>query len=289
MSVDHYENFPVASWLCPARLRPTVRAIYHYARCADDIADEGDAPAERRLEALSRYRIALEATLRGDEGPPVAPAWSSVFADLRRAVVEHDLPAQPLHDVLSAFEQDVRNPAYTDRVQVLDYCSRSADPIGQLVLHLYGIDDALSLRRSSAVCSALQLINFWQDLSVDLPRGRCYVPAADLARHGLGQADLLAGDSLRTKALVADLVGWARSLMLEGAPLALRVPGRAGWELRLVVQGGLRILDKIAALDHKVMRQRPKLRAADAWQMAWAAVRMRRNDNPGAQARDFAR
>jgi squalene synthase HpnC len=289
VSVEHYENFPVASWLCPAPLRPAVRAIYHYARCADDIADEGDAPAEQRLDEMSRYREALEATLRGEDAHTVPPAWSSVFRDLRRAIVEHELPAQPLRDLLVAFGQDVRNPSYADRAQVLDYCSRSADPIGRLLLHLYRVDDAASLRRSDAICSALQLINFWQDLSVDLPRARVYVPAADLARHGLGLADLREGDTARTKALVADLVGWARSLMLEGAPLVHHMPGRAGWELRLVVQGGLRILDKIAAIDHAVLRQRPELSAADAWPMAWAALRMRARDHARTQAHDLAR
>jgi hydroxysqualene synthase len=289
MSVDHYENFPVASWLCPSALRPAVRAIYHFARCADDIADEGDARAEQRLDTLARYREALEATLRGDDAHRLPHPWPLVFDDLRRAIVEHDLPAQPLRDLLLAFEQDARNPAYADRAQVLDYCSRSADPVGRLLLHLYRIDDAASLRRSDAVCSALQLINFWQDLSVDLPRGRVYVPASDLARHGLNLADLGQGDSPPTKALVADLVAWARSSMLEGAPLVHRVPGRAGWELRLVVQGGLRILDKITALDHAVLRQRPKLRAADARPIAWAALRMRPSDHVHAQAHDLAR
>jgi hydroxysqualene synthase len=288
VSVDHYENFPVASWLCPASLRPAVRAIYHYARCADDIADEGDARAEQRLDEMSRYGKALEATLRGEDAHPVPQAWAPIFRDLRRAVVEHALPGQPLRDLLLAFEQDVRNPAYADRTQVLAYCSRSADPIGRLLLHLYRIDDAASLRRSEAVCSALQLINFWQDLSIDLPRGRVYIPAADLARHGLRLPDLHEGDSPRTKALVADLVGWARSLMLEGAPLVHRLPGRAGWELRLVVQGGLRILDKITAMDHAVLRHRPKLHAADAWPMAWAALRMRPSDDVRRQARDLA-
>ena len=289
MSVDHYENFPVASWLCPARLRPAVRAIYHYARCADDIADEGDARTEQRLETLARYREALEATLRGDETHPTPQAWSRIFADLRRAIVEHALPAKPLRDLLLAFEQDTRNPRYADRAELLDYCSRSADPIGRLLLHLYRIDDVASLKQSDAVCSALQLINFWQDLSVDLPRGRVYVPTSDLERHSLSLAEMRDRDSPRTKVLVADLVGWARSLMLEGAPLAHRIPGRAGWELRLVVQGGLRILDKIVAMDHAVLHQRPKLGGRDAWPIAWSALRMRARDHIPTQAHDLAR
>lgn len=191
--VDHYENFPVASWLCPARLRPTIAALYHYARTADDIADEGDASADRRLAELADYRAELERALAGQ--PPVDPRWSGQFAALARAIEAHRLPAQPLHDLLDAFEQDVRytaaNSRYADTAALLDYCSRSADPVGRLLLHLYGVQDAQSLRQSDAICSALQLINFWQDLGQDLRRGRHYLPLDRLARHGVDEAALL--------------------------------------------------------------------------------------------------
>jgi squalene synthase HpnC len=176
---------------------------------------------------------------------------------------------------MSAFEQDARQPAYADRSELLDYCSRSADPVGRLLLHLYGIDDGDALRRSDAVCSALQLINFWQDLSIDLPRGRVYLPSADMARHGLRLEDLAAGDTPRSRALVADLCSWARRTMLDGAPLVHRVPGRAGWELRGVVQGGLRILDKIGDVDHAVLRYRPTLQGFDVPVLTWRALTMR--------------
>ncbi len=280
VSVDHYENFPVASWLCPARLRGAVRAIYHFARCADDLADEGDASPETRLRALTDYRDALERCLA--ETPQAASdgPWASIFADLQKARREHRLPAQPLSDLLSAFEQDVRNPAYADRSALLDYCARSANPIGRLLLHLYDVDDTVSLQRSDAVCSALQLINFWQDLSVDVSRGRFYVPESDLALHMLKAEDLRAADSTQTVALVTDLVTWARELMLEGAPLVHRVPGRAGWELRLVVQGGLRILDQIEAHGFQVLRWRPRVGTSDWLPMAWGALRMSANPVP---------
>lgn len=267
MSVDHYENFPVASWLCPPALRPAVRAIYWYARTADDLADEGDAPAEQRLAALAAYRADLARALAGD----TTGRWQAVLAPLADAVARNALPVPPLTDLLSAFEQDARNPRYADRGALLDYCARSANPIGRLLLHLYGEHAAAAQRESDAVCSALQLINFWQDLSVDVPRGRHYVTDADLAQHGLTRADLRV-DTPATQALVRELCDWARALMLQGAPLARRLPGRAGWELRAVVQGGLAILDNIRRMDHRVLAQRPALAAPDWARIAWRTL-----------------
>lgn len=275
--VTHYENFPVASLLCPPRLRPAVAAIYWFARTADDIADEGDAAAEHRLADLAAFRAELSACLAGD---PVQGRWPRVFKPLQEASRRFALPAQPLHDLVSAFEQDVRKTrdgaGYADRDELLDYCSRSANPVGRLMLHLYGVDDPFSLRQSDCVCSALQLINFWQDLGVDIPRRRFYLPDADLAAHGVRArtlADLEASPSAAR--LVEAEVAWARDLMRAGMDLALRVPGRAGWELRLVTQGGLRILDRIAALGFTSWRQRPKLGIADALPIAWLALWMR--------------
>ena len=278
--VDHYENFPVASWLCPARLRPTVTALYHYARTADDIADEGDASPDQRLAELAAYRAELERALAGQ--PPADPRWSGQFAALARAIEAHRLPAKPLHDLLDAFEQDVRytaaNTRYADTAALLDYCRRSADPVGRLLLHLYGVHDEPSLRQSDAICSALQLINFWQDLGLDLRRGRHYLPLDRLARHGVDEAALLAADEPQqdaaARALLDELTQQARALMQAGAPLATRLPGRLGWELRLVVQGGLRVLDKIERLQHRTWRARPKLGTADLPVLLWRAWRM---------------
>jgi squalene synthase HpnC len=300
VGVGHYENFPVASVLCPPRLRPAVAAIYHFARTADDIADEGNAPAAERLADLAAYRRELDAALgaaRGaspgsppdaahavadpgalaDSSAPTPPLrWPQVFGPLAEQARAFALPGPLLHALLDAFEQDVRNPPYADRAAVLDYCSRSANPLGRLLLHLYGIGDARSLAQSDAICSALQLINFWQDLSRDGPAGRCYVPASDQAAFGVTRSELAAAeDSPRARALVAALCGWARALMLEGAPLALRVPGRAGWELRLVVQGGLRVLARIEAMDHATLSRRPALGLRDLPPMLWRALRMR--------------
>ncbi len=273
MGVEHYENFPVASVLCPPALRPAVVAIYHFARTADDIADEGDAPAAQRLADLAAYRADL-ATVAA--GRPAGPRWPQVFEPLARAMERFALPPGPLHDLLSAFEQDAHNPLHPDRTSLLDYCRRSANPIGRLLLHLYGIHDAPSLARADAVCSALQLINFWQDVGLDAARGRFYVPLDALRAAGLSVDDLRQRrDSPALRAAIADLCRWAEALMAQGAPLALQLPGRAGWELRFVVQGGLAVLEKIRRMHHATMLQRPTLGAADLPRLAWRAWRMR--------------
>ena len=273
MGVDHYENFPVASVLCPPALRPAVVAIYHFARTADDIADEGDAPAASRLADLAQLRSDLNAVAAGH---PPSGRWPQVFGPLGTRMRQFALPPALLDDLLQAFEQDVRNPPYPDRAALLDYCRRSANPIGRLLLHLYGVADAAALRQSDAICSALQLINFWQDLSVDLPRSRVYVPHDAAGATGMTLEQLRSGvDSPASQHLVRGLCHWAEALMLEGAPLVFRLPGRGGWELRLVVQGGLRILEKISAMNHATLRQRPTLTALDAPRLLWRAIRMR--------------
>ena len=273
VSIEHYENFPVASWLCPPPMRGAVVAIYHFARTADDLADEGTAaPAERR-QSLACFRQALLQSLRQTPDPS---SWPQVFVPLSQAIARHDLPTQPLHDLLDAFEQDTSNPRYADRTALLDYCRRSANPIGRLMLHLAGVSDEKSLAQSDAICTALQLINFWQDPSVDLPRGRHYVPEADAKIHGLALESLETQvDSVESQALLRDLCQWAATLMLHGAPLACQVSGRLGWELRFVVQGGLRILERIGQMRYRTLRHRPVLGPTDAPVLAWRALRMR--------------
>ena len=271
--VDHYENFPVASWLCPPRLRPAIAAIYAFARTADDLADEGDAPAHERLTDLAALRADLQAAARGDTP---SPRWLPVFGPLAAVIAPFALPVPLLDDLLRAFEQDVikthAQAGYADRAELLDYCSRSANPVGRLLLHLYGVHGAQALAQSDAICSALQLINFWQDLSLDIPRGRFYLPEDRCAALGVDPHAL--NQTPQATALIAENVRWARDLMLTGAPLVKQVPGRAGWELRLVVQGGLRILDKIVALGHTTLRTRPRLRAWDLPVMVWRALWM---------------
>ena len=273
VSIEHYENFPVASWLCPPALRPAIMAIYTFARTADDLADEGDAGAGQRLRDLADYRADLRAVAAG-QAP--SPRWATrVFGPLAPVLRDHRLPLPLLEALLDAFEQDLVKTEYATRAELLDYCRRSADPVGRLLLHLYGIDDPTALRRSDAICSALQLINFWQDFTVDGPRGRIYAPMEDRRRHGVEGQDLLAlRDSPAARALIEELCGWARAMMLEGAPLVHQIPGRAGWELRLVVQGGLRILDKLQAMRFAALLHRPTVGAADAPRLVWRALTM---------------
>ncbi|MEY4562378.1 MAG: hypothetical protein RLZZ618_1655 [Pseudomonadota bacterium] len=272
MSIDHYENFPVASVLCPPALRPPITAIYWFARTADDLADEGDAAPATRLADLQAYRADLLAVA---EGQAPGARWAHVFTPLKREMDRFALPVPLLLDLLSAFEQDVTQQRYTDRAELLRYCQRSANPVGRLLLHLYGISDPARLQESDDICSALQLANFWQDLSVDTARGRLYIPDEDCARHGLSPHTLLsAEDTPATRALVAELVDWTRGLMQRGSPLVHALPGRAGWELRLVVQGGLAILDKTSRLDHATLRTRPTLAWHDVPRLVWRAWRM---------------
>lgn len=269
MSVNHYENFPVASFLMPRYLRPAVRAIYAFARSADDLADEGDAPAETRLASLVEYEHALDGIETG------AIALPPLFQVLAKTVNAYRLPLQPLRDLLSAFKQDVVTTRYQSFAELMDYCRRSANPVGVLMLALYGTTDDRNRRESDAICSALQLINFWQDVAVDWEKARIYLPQEDMARFGVDDAHLkqkIVDDAWR--GLMHFQVERTRSLMLSGAPLATRLPGRIGWELRLVVQGGLRILERIEAADYDIFRRRPQLGLPDWLLMFWRAARM---------------
>lgn len=263
--IKHYENFPVASWLCPAHLRIPIAAIYHFARTADDMADEGDASAKQRLSDLAAYRKALQDACHNTSAAPTH-AWSHIFIPLQAVIQQYKLPCQLLHDLLDAFEQDVRKTAnregYKNHDELLAYCKLSANPIGRLLLHLYGVTDTKALERSDAVCSALQLINFWQDLSVDIPRHRYYRPQAEALQIQ------------NAAKLVAFLVEKARATMRSGAPLVHQIPGRMGWELRLVIQGGLRITDRIESLGFGTHTQRPVLRWWDFPIMLWRALWM---------------
>jgi len=267
MPVDHYENFPVASLLLPRRLREPVEAIYAFARSADDIADEGEAPAVVRLARLNDYRRELLAIEQGRT--PADP----MFARLARNIRAHRLPIQLFRDLLDAFQQDVGKTRYADFPELLDYCRRSANPVGRLVLALYKADSPDTVRLSDHICTSLQLINFWQDVAIDWRKNRVYLPQSDLADFGIGEAHIAEGrvdDAWR--ALLAFQVQRARAMMFAGAPLARRLPGRLGWELRLVVQGGLRILEKIDGVGYDVFRRRPTLTKADWPAMAWRAL-----------------
>ena len=267
MPVDHYENFPVASVLLPSPLREPVETIYAFARSADDIADEGDADADTRLASLDAYRRQLDGIARG------ARAADPMFDRLARAVHGWQLPLPLMHDLLDAFSQDVLKTRYRDFDDVLDYCRRSANPIGRLLLRLYRAESERNLRDSDAICSALQLINFWQDVAIDWQKGRIYLPSDSMARFGVDEAQLAeARVDAAWRALMAFEVARARQMILDGAPLARRLPGRIGWELRLVVEGGLRILERIEAVGYDVFRHRPTLGKADWARLVWRAT-----------------
>jgi squalene synthase HpnC len=214
-------------------------------------------------------------------GQAFSARWPEVFAPLQAVLQQFQLPVPLLADLLSAFEQDTVKQRYASEAELLDYCRRSANPVGRLLLHLYGVSDDASLQQSDHICSALQLINFWQDLSVDIPRGRIYLPQDSWAAHGVDEAQLLARElNPSTINLIASCADAARAHMLKGlelpATVARRVGGFSGWraalELRCVIQGGLRILDKIDALHHGTLVQRPKLTRLDALVIFWKAL-----------------
>lgn len=271
MPVDHYENFPVASVLMPRRLVPAVEAIYAFARSADDLADEGDATPAERLAALQSYESALDRIVRQE------PETDPMFVRLAATIAKFELPMQPFYDLLSAFKQDVRTTRYASHADVLDYCARSANPVGLLMLSLYKAADEENVRDSNAICSALQLINFLQDVAIDRLKERIYLPMEDLNRFAVSPAAFERPEAHgKWSALMRFEVTRTRALMLSGAPLALRLRGRIGWELRLIVQGGLRILEMIEAVNYDVFRRRPKLSRRDWLIILWRALRMSR-------------
>ena len=267
MSVGHYENFPIASVLLPRRLRPAVRVIYRFARTADDFADEGDLPAPQRLARLDAYRAELDRIASGRRSD------LPLFVELADTIGRHGLPVAPFRDLLDAFSQDVVKTRYGTFDEVLDYCRRSANPVGLLMLHLFGAASPRHVQRSDAICTALQLVNFWQDIALDWRKGRVYLPQDEMARFGVTD-DQVGGARADEgwQRLMAFQTSRTRAMLESGAPLARALPGRIGWELRMVAQGGLRILERIDRARGDVFRQRPVLRAPDWLLMLWRAA-----------------
>ena len=277
---SHYENFPVASWLCPAHLRSPIYALYAFARTADDIADEGTATPENRLEDLEIMQKQLaQVTGAALDDAALNLKWPEVFIPLGLAVRQFQLPVNLLSDLLDAFSQDIaktRDKAtYADQAELLGYCRRSANPVGRLLLHLYGVQDPKALAMSDKICTALQLINFWQDLSRDVPNHRHYLTDAACHQFSVTRADLSTqSQSPAVTQLVKSCVVEAVQMMQAGAPLCKLIAGRAGWELRLVVQGGLRILEKIKQMDYATLHDRPSIGKRDIVVMAWRSLWM---------------
>jgi squalene synthase HpnC len=266
MPESHYENFPVASLLLPAQLREPVAAIYAFARSADDLADEGSQPPAERLRALDHYRRQLDA-VHNDSG-----RLDPIFERLQPVVARYDLPLGLFHDLLDAFSQDVHQQRYTTFEELMAYCRRSANPVGRLLLCLFGTDTPANRELSDAICSALQLINHWQDVAIDWRKGRIYLPAEDLDRFGVAEQDIATGDcNDRWLSLMQFQVARARRLMDSGKPLGRRLPGRVGMEIRAIVAGGLRLADKLDAVRYDVFHHRPTLQGSD-WLRVFAAA-----------------
>jgi len=264
MAVKHYENFPVASLLLPRHFRHPVAQIYRFAREADDFADEGDAPDGVRIQQLETFRAELRRIERGLK--PEIPWFSTLAAVIR----DYHLPLEAFRDLLSAFTQDVTQKRYVNFDQVLDYCRRSANPVGRLLLELYGAASPQNLADSDAICSSLQLINFLQDIAVDFGKGRIYMPQDELARFQISEIQIANRDAGGNwPAFMVYQVDRARALLMRGAPLGRRLEGRIGLELRMIVQGGNRILEKIRRVEGDVFRQRPVLKWFD-WPLLFA-------------------
>jgi squalene synthase HpnC len=265
---SHYENFPIGSWLLPRRLRDDLAAVYAFARLGDDVADEGDAPPAVRLERLAE----IDAQLVACAADPAA-ARDPGFLALGHTIARHALPVAPFRDLLAAFRRDAAGETqrFATFDDVLAYCRCSANPVGRIVLGLFGHRDAERAARSDDVCTALQLTNFWQDVRGDLEqRGRVYIPDEDLDRFP-GAHEALA--SRRTNPGFRDCLAFeverTRGLFARGLRLADMVEGRLRREVRLFAHGGIAILDRIAAHDYDVLAARPKLGRSDFARLVW--------------------
>lgn len=267
-SVDHYENFPVASIVLPRRLREPIRHIYAFARQADDFADEGELAPEQRLAQLNGFRAELE-RIR-DSQPPETP----LFRTLATTIRAHQLPLQPFYDLLDAFSQDVVKQRYAHFGEVMEYCKRSANPVGRLLLHLYGVTDRRAMAQSDAICSSLQLINFLQDVAIDYAKGRIYLPRDELEKYRISEAQIARGDASGAWwPFMRAQIERARKLLQAGAPLGKTLKGRIGLELRLIIAGGDTILRKLYESQGDMFHHRPTLGGADWFRIAYRALR----------------
>jgi squalene synthase HpnC len=252
LATHHYENFHVVSFLLPERLHQDFYNVYSFCRWADDLGDEIGDPAES-LRLLAWWRAELSAMYAGRVTHPV-------FVALRGTTLRHAIPAEPFADLITAFEQDQRVTRYRDWEELIGYCRYSANPVGRLVLYLCGYSDPTRQRLSDATCTALQLANFWQDVTVDLAKGRIYLPLEVLARHGCSPDALERRESTPAfREAMREAVERARALFLEGLPLARMVDRRLSVDLELFSRAGMRVLAKIEALDYDVLARRPSV------------------------------
>lgn len=268
MAQQHPENFPVASFLLPAKLRIAIAHLYHFARVADDIADEGDATPEQRKLALKALQHELS-LIAAQQTPP-----SLMMQGLQQQIQQFQLDIQPFEDLLSAFMQDVEVQRYANFAELMQYCRRSANPIGRLILQLNGQLSPQHIGLSDAICSALQLINFLQDIAIDYQKNRIYLPQDELQRFHISEQQIARGETSGAWQLMMDFqIKRAARLLQSGAPLALKIPGRMGFELRMIVAGGERILKQLHDRQGDVFRARPQLRTWDWTIMLYRAIR----------------
>jgi len=264
----HYENFPVASVLLPMRLRKPIGLIYSFARQADDFADEGDLTAEKRLELLNGFRQELD-RIRMNTAPETA-----FFATLQAMIEKHRLPLEPFYDLLDAFSQDVVKSRYENFGEVIDYCRRSANPIGRLLLHLYGMATPRNIGLSDAICSSLQIINFLQDVAIDYKKDRIYFPLDEMRKYKIDQQQIARSDPDGAWSMFMEFeINRARRLLQSGAPLGLILPGRIGLEMRTIIAGGERILQKLHKSRGDMFNHRPVLKPWDWLYMLYRALR----------------
>ena len=268
LAKNHYENFPVASCFLPKRLREPIALIYAFARQADDFADEGDLEPEQRLKLLIEFEAELD-LIHNNQTPK-----SSLFVALETCIRQHHLELAPFYDLLDAFKQDVSKTRYENFGEVMHYCRRSANPIGRLLLALYGQATERNIGMSDAICSALQLINFLQDIAIDAEKNRIYLPQDELKKYHVPESQIMKNDSSGAWPLMMEFqINRARKLLQSGAPLGLALSGRAGFEMRMMIAGGERILKKLHQARGDSFSQRPTLSKKDWLYMFYRAAR----------------
>ncbi len=268
MTTKHYENFPVASLLLPRKLRQPVSLIYAFARQADDFADEGELEPSQRIELLNGFRMELDKIRDGKT--PV----TSLFNELAPMIAHYRLPLEPFYDLLDAFSQDVVKSRYADFAEVMQYCRRSANPVGRLLLHLYGVADRRNLAYSDAICSSLQLINFLQDVAIDFKKDRIYLPQDEMAKYKIAESQIASGDNGGLwEMFMLSQIERTRKLLQAGAPLGRILPGRIGLEMRMIIMGGESILRKLHKSRGNIFQQRPVLKPGDWAYMLYRSLR----------------
>jgi squalene synthase HpnC len=263
----HYENFPVASVLLPMRLRKPIGLIYSFARQADDFADEGDLKPAQRLTLLDGFKQELD--LIRTNAVPETP----FFVTLQAMIQAQQLPLAPFYDLLDAFSQDVVKSRYENFAEVMDYCRRSANPIGRLMLYLYDAVTPQNIAYSDAICSSLQIINFLQDVAIDYKKNRIYFPLDEMQKFNISEHQIASGDTSGAwSSFMTFEIDRARNMLQSGAPLGLALPGRFGLEMRTIIAGGMRILNKLRKSHGDMFNQRPVLKPWDWADMLYKAA-----------------